>query len=112
MQGNDAQGLVLMPGSMHTVDVLAQTGGDFLLRCRVSEHLQAGMQARLHVEPSGVPSHFVLFHIVDSLHLIAGTLNVGQSPPTEVPLGFGVFFLLMAGHFYRIHAMSSLPSLF
>eukprot|EP00884_Botryococcus_braunii_P010532 jgi/Botrbrau1/19480/Bobra.0609s0001.2 len=53
-QGNDAQGLVLMPGSMHTVDVLAQTGGDFLLRCRVSEHLQAGMQARLHVEPAGL----------------------------------------------------------
>jgi hypothetical protein len=53
LQGDDAQGLVLMPGSMNTVDVLAQTAGDFLLRCRVSQHLASGMQALLHVQPAG-----------------------------------------------------------
>lgn len=43
--------LSMLPGSMHTMDAVAENPGLALLQCRIGDHINAGMSALLSVEP-------------------------------------------------------------
>ncbi len=53
MQGERKESLQLIPGAMHSQDVVLDSAGDYLMQCRTTNHFDKGMSALLAVAPSG-----------------------------------------------------------
>ncbi|GAB4814065.1 hypothetical protein N2152v2_001111 [Parachlorella kessleri] len=49
--GHTMPALSMVPGSMHTVDLIPETPGEALVQCRVGDHIAAGMRALYSVVP-------------------------------------------------------------
>lgn len=53
MQGQRRESLQLIPGAMHSQDVVLDAAGDWLMQCRTTNHYDNGMSVLLAVAPSG-----------------------------------------------------------
>lgn len=65
MQGHRRESLQLIPGAMHSQDVVLDAAGDWLMQCRTTNHHDNGMSALLSVAPSGA-AHSALVWTADN----------------------------------------------
>ena len=51
-EGRNTDVIELLPGSMRTVDMIADNPGTWMFHCHVEDHMEAGMMARYEVLPA------------------------------------------------------------
>lgn len=76
VQGQRRESLQLIPGAMHSQDVVLDAAGDWLMQCRTTKHYDSGMSALLSVAPSGA-AHSILQRRVPE-HAFAAMLFVQE----------------------------------